>query len=142
MKKESELDVYFYITGWICIGALLLMVGVVCTFGEKALDVIPNCFFHAFTGYYCPGCGGTRAVTALLHGEILKSLFYHPFVGYVVAVGGWFMLSQTIEYLSKGKLSIALHFRQVYMWIGIFLIVVNCLVKNLVKLLWGISLMA
>ena len=142
MKKETELDVYFYITGWICIGVMLLIAGMVCIFGEKVLDLIPNCFFHAFTGYYCPGCGGTRATFALLHGDILKSLFYHPFVGYVATVGGWFMLSQTVEYLSKGKLSVALHFRQVYMWIGIFLIVLNCLVKNVVKFLWGIPLMA
>ncbi len=27
---------------------------------------------------YCFGCGGTRAVTALLHGNILKSLHYNP----------------------------------------------------------------
>lgn len=42
------------------------------------------CLFHFITGLYCPGCGGTRAIRALFHGEILKSFCYHPFVLYAV----------------------------------------------------------
>ena len=40
----------------------------------------PPCLFHLATGYYCPGCGGTRAITSLLHGQILNSFLYHPVV--------------------------------------------------------------
>lgn len=29
---------------------------------------------------YCPGCGGTRALHALLHLDILQSLKYNPFI--------------------------------------------------------------
>ncbi len=43
------------------------------------------CLFRLFTGLYCPGCGGTRAVLALLSGNIRKSFFYHPFVPYMAA---------------------------------------------------------
>ena len=52
------------------------------------------CLFRSLTGLYCPGCGGTRALRFLLKGDVMKSLWYHPLVGYMAAVmaaefGGW-----------------------------------------------------
>ena len=52
------------------------------------------CLFRSLTGLYCPGCGGTRAVRYLLQGEIGRSLWYHPLVGYMAVVivlesGAW-----------------------------------------------------
>ncbi len=32
------------------------------------------CTFHKLTGLYCPGCGGQRALHALLHGRIMEAL--------------------------------------------------------------------
>ena len=34
----------------------------------------PPCVFHELTGLYCPGCGNTRALSALLHGHLGESL--------------------------------------------------------------------
>ncbi len=41
-----------------------------------------ECAFHQMTGLYCPGCGGTRAFYALLDGDLVRSLLYHPIVAY------------------------------------------------------------
>ncbi|RBL33433.1 hypothetical protein BRN31_04600 [Xanthomonas oryzae pv. oryzae] len=30
----------------------------------------PPCIFHALTGFYCAGCGMTRALHALAHGDL------------------------------------------------------------------------
>ena len=38
---------------------------------------LPKCLFHEATGLFCPGCGNTRALHALLHGHILMSLRYN-----------------------------------------------------------------
>ena len=35
---------------------------------------LPKCMFHQTTGLYCPGCGATRALSALLHGDLKSSL--------------------------------------------------------------------
>jgi Protein of unknown function (DUF2752) len=34
---------------------------------------LPPCPFHWLTGLYCPGCGATRALHALLHGNLEKA---------------------------------------------------------------------
>ena len=78
---------------------------------------------------------------ALVRGDVLKSLFYHPIVVYAAVVGGWFMISQTIERMSKGKIQIAMHFRIIYLWIGVALAVLNCIWKNAVLLIAGEALM-
>ncbi|MDZ7674597.1 MAG: DUF2752 domain-containing protein [Acidimicrobiales bacterium] len=39
-----------------------------------------ECPIHAATGGFCPGCGSTRAVHELLHGDLVGSLVCHPLV--------------------------------------------------------------
>ena len=34
--------------------------------GSPRTKWLPKCLFHEWTGLYCPGCGGTRALYALL----------------------------------------------------------------------------
>ena len=40
--------------------------------------IFPPCIFHSLTGLYCPGCGATRALHHLLHGEIHAALAMNP----------------------------------------------------------------
>lgn len=43
-------------------------------FDPSTHSFFPACMFHAATGLYCPGCGATRALYALLHGNFLLAL--------------------------------------------------------------------
>ena len=103
--------------------------------------ILLPCIFHKLTGLYCPGCGGTRAVVFLLHGDFLHSLVYHPFVPYVFVLCTWFMISQTIQRLSKGKIAIGMRYRDIYLWIALGLVLANCLIKNLVLAMTGYAMM-
>ena len=141
MKTDPVSDKAFYIVGWI-LTAMALAVYLAVRLG--AFDMLGGllpCLLHSTTGLYCPGCGGTRAVKALLAGHLLLSMYYHPFVAYTVFVGGWFMISQTIQRVSRGRFPVGMHYRDIYLWLALAVVLVNCLVKNLVLLLWGVALM-
>ena len=62
------------------LGLLLLAAVTACVIvlrfppGSPAANRLPKCLFHEWTGLYCPGCGGTRALYALLHGDLKTSL--------------------------------------------------------------------
>jgi uncharacterized protein DUF2752 len=43
-----------------------------------ANSLLPPCPFHALTGLYCPGCGSTRALYSLLHGDLPRALAMNP----------------------------------------------------------------
>ena len=50
------------------------------------------CPFHELTGWWCPGCGGLRAVNDLTNGEIVASLSSNVFVVpllVVLAIAWW-----------------------------------------------------
>lgn len=131
MKAEPDLDKYFYCTGLIGIGLAVIYFAIIKSLGLPIFPSPVPCGFHAMTGLYCPGCGGTRAVAAFLEGKLVTSAYYHALVPYIAVWGGWFMLSQTIERLSKGRLAIGLHYRNLYLWIALAIVVIHCLVKNI-----------
>lgn len=46
-------------------------------FPPEEVPYWPKCLLHQITGIYCPGCGSTRALAALLHGNLAKSISYN-----------------------------------------------------------------
>jgi hypothetical protein len=37
----------------------------------------PPCYLYALTGLHCPGCGATRCLHALLHGDLAQAAAYN-----------------------------------------------------------------
>lgn len=44
----------------------------------SASNLLPPCLFHTLTHLYCPGCGTTRALNALLHGNLALAVQMNP----------------------------------------------------------------
>ncbi|HUP47557.1 MAG TPA: DUF2752 domain-containing protein [Thermoanaerobaculia bacterium] len=59
---------------------------VVYAFDPATARFYPPCVFHALTGLQCPGCGGTRALHQLLHGNIAAAFRLNPMVFAFLAV--------------------------------------------------------
>src|SRR5579859_5715880 len=43
-------------------------------FNPSQYHIYPVCAFHEMTGLNCPGCGATRGLYALLHGDFLAAV--------------------------------------------------------------------
>lgn len=50
-------------------GALLAVAILTLADPYSSGSLLPACPFHALTGLFCPGCGATRALHALIHGD-------------------------------------------------------------------------
>lgn len=69
--------------GGACVGAVGAHVAAAVFFAGHdpySTEIFPPCPILAATGWQCPGCGGTRAVYSLLHGDVGASLAMNPMV--------------------------------------------------------------
>jgi hypothetical protein len=85
---------------------------------NSAHSPFPPCLFHAVTGLYCPGCGTTRALHALVHGNLPQAMAMNPLAVLLLAIApfalGWRLgwrpawLQVPIRWLSEPKLWLVL----------------------------------
>jgi len=68
-KRLTALLIWFSIT----IGATYLFIFEPCKTG-----FFPACPFRTLTGFTCPGCGSTRGLHRLLHGDIVSAFEFNP----------------------------------------------------------------
>jgi hypothetical protein len=99
-----------------------------------------HCVLYETTGYYCPGCGGTRAVDALLRGHWWKSLFFHPVVVYTTVILIVYSISHTLNIITREKVP-ALMFKPGYFYVMIGIILLQWIIKNAILFFLGIHIM-
>lgn len=137
MRKSAMTDREAYPAAWAVVGALTLAYLLWrYVLGEPTVS---HCWIWEHWGVYCPGCGGTRAVIALAHGQLFRSLYYHPAVPVMAVLGAVYLISQTIWRLRKRKGWVLRYDpRWPIMLVGLFL--ANCAVRNVLWLGFGVPL--
>ena len=74
-------------------GLLLLGIYLLRSYDPNvAGNPFPACVFHQLTGLYCPGCGMTRALHALVHFDFLRALRMNAFFIFSLPVFGLLIL--------------------------------------------------
>ncbi|MCI5622398.1 MULTISPECIES: DUF2752 domain-containing protein [Anaerostipes] len=71
----------------------------------KIVRLMP-CFFKEVTHLYCPACGGTRAVIALMHLDVKRALFCNPTVVYGAVIVLWCIIWIAARQLFQIKIKI------------------------------------
>lgn len=138
-QSEKTLEDELYPVGLIMLGVAAVTIPILLKFVLPWMDNMRfGCAFWTFLGAYCPGCGGTRAVKALLHGNFLQSLWYHPIVLYSVVLYLVLMISWTLAKLHLFGIKKGLKFRDSYFYGMLIIIAVNFILKNVLKFCFGI----
>ena len=95
-KRTPEQRIYM---GCLLLLPCIILLAVLYHYGYFIpTKILPPCMFHALTGFSCPGCGCTRAISALLHGNIWLSLRLNPCMLYCTILYLAFLLSHTAAY--------------------------------------------
>ncbi|MDO5293867.1 MAG: DUF2752 domain-containing protein [bacterium] len=131
--REMDTEKGLYIIGLCALAVGLVLYLAAAVLGIDPFNILGErraiCAFYMLTGWYCPGCGGTRAFGYFLHGHFLKSIHFNAFVFYIMACYVIFMVSQTIRMISKNRYKgIAFHIG--YIYIGVAIAVLQFVIKN------------
>lgn len=91
--------------------------------------IYPVCHFHQLTGLHCPGCGMTRSLYALLHGDFLAALRMNALfisgIFFLATRAGWFLLNRR-----QGRNSPAF-FPLKWLWPLLALLLIFTVLRNL-----------
>lgn len=95
-----------------------------------------SCMLKAIFHLYCPGCGGSRAMDAFLHGRFLQSFIIHPFVMYVFVFFLTYYIPSCLYFTGIRKKPINYWF-YMYLLYGLLGIVILFFVVRILLLVYG-----
>lgn len=55
---------------------VVMIAGIIYLLGDYQFD----CIFHKITGLYCPGCGITRCLNAIIHMKFYQAFRFNPYL--------------------------------------------------------------
>lgn len=90
MGRDKLVAVTVFLLVGLVLGTMLFFLNPATT------DLFPSCAFHKLTGLYCPGCGSTRALHCLLHGEFRAALRNNALMILVLPLLGVIYLAGTV----------------------------------------------
>lgn len=81
-----------------------------------------SCWFERLTGWYCPGCGVTRMLFAIIEGNFYQAFRFNPLVFILLIFAAILLVNYLICY-KKGEIQAALY-KQTPHWFWIVLLII------------------
>jgi hypothetical protein len=103
-------------------------------FNPSTHGFYPVCLFHTLTGLNCPGCGMTRALYALLHGNFPLALKDNAlFVAAIAVLAIW---SVRFVFLKLKSQPATFNVSPKFLWIFLVISIVFVVIRNLPGFEW------
>lgn len=83
------------------VAVVLLVAGILLRFPPAQYSFYPVCPVHEFLHLQCPGCGATRAVAALLRGNITEAMRFNALVTLVLPIAAVYGLSNYGRFVQR-----------------------------------------
>jgi hypothetical protein len=99
-------------------------------FDPSTSDFYPPCPFRALTGFYCPGCGTTRALHALLHGHLGEAFGLNPLMVLMLPFLAYSLLSYATFRVGWGHLP-GTSTSPLWGWLAFWVILVYWILRNI-----------
>jgi|SRR5215213_4391655 len=114
----------------VCLSVMAALAFTVGYFNPTTAGFFPVCPLYSMTGLACPGCGMTRGMHALLHGDVLGALDYNLLLPAILFFFGYLFVSLFLTAAHGRGLSFRL-FKPKVVW-GFFAVaLVFSFVRNL-----------
>lgn len=134
MKKIKQYGLFVIINLII----IVLIVFLKAYIGGLSYKLSTPCFLHEIFHLYCPGCGGTRAVSSLLRFRVVDSLLCNPMVIYFAALIVYFYIGVLYTAIrNNGR-----RYYKIYdwmLWTMIVLLIGLFVIRNLLLVIFGID---
>ncbi len=83
--------------------ALAVLAACLYRFPPSQYGFYPRCPFFVLTHLQCPGCGMTRALAALLHGQFAASWHYNPLAMLILALVVAYLVAGYLRAMREGE---------------------------------------
>jgi hypothetical protein len=87
------------------------------------LGIFPRCKLHQWTGLWCPGCGSTRALHQLLHGNVDVAFRCNALAILLLPLAGYFAIQVSLGRQPAMK--------PVFIWTLVGIIAVFSVLRNI-----------
>ncbi len=89
------------------------------------------CPIYAITGFYCSGCGGSRALRSILHLDLYQALRYNSVLTVLTPFLAGYFFAVAVSYIRFGKDKISAKVPKSVVWSVVTIAVVYGVLRNI-----------
>jgi hypothetical protein len=90
-----------------------------------------SCLFYKITGYYCPGCGITRCLFAIINGDFYRAYCYNRLVFMMLPFIAFYVIYNIYLYVMDKKDNIINKIPNYVWYVLLFIVILFGIVRNI-----------